>query len=54
MKTSKYGYMIRKLVDCCTRSYCYRRQCYTTKDVEVSAIIDTFENVVIDSYMTVL
>ena len=48
MKTSKYGYMIHKLVDAAWR------RCHTKKGVEVSAIIDTFEKVVIEWYMTVL
>ena len=49
MKTSKSGYMTRKLVDAAQEVIVTEDDCHTTKGVEVSAIIDTFENVVIES-----
>ena len=49
MKTSKSGYMTRKLVDAAQEVIITEDDCGTTKGVEVSAIVDTFENVVIES-----
>lgn len=49
MKTSKSGYMTRKLVDASQDVIVTEEDCGTTRGVEVSVIIDTNENNVIES-----
>ena len=49
MKTSKAGYMTRKLVDSAQEVIVTEDDCGTTKGIEVSALVDTFENTVIET-----
>ncbi|WEK83045.1 MAG: DNA-directed RNA polymerase subunit beta' [Mycoplasma sp.] len=49
MKTSKSGYMTRKLVDAAQEVIVTEEDCGTTRGIEVSAIIDTNENNVIET-----
>ncbi len=49
MKTSKSGYMTRKLVDAAQEVIVTEEDCGTTRGIEVSAIVDTNENNVIET-----
>lgn len=49
MKTSKSGYMTRKLVDAAQEVIITEEDCGTTHGITVSAIIDTQDNTVIES-----